>query len=110
MVGNKWLISYPWKQDPKKLPNNEVQARKKLEATERHLSKTPKNAAVYDREMIEMTAPFRSHLTIQREQSWYKRRHFANVQQRCYSQAGPAPATIPLKKHGNQTYVMCQMF
>ena len=55
MVGNKWLIPYPWKQDLKKLPNNEVQARKKLEATERHLLKTREHEALYDREMIEMT-------------------------------------------------------
>ena len=55
MVGNLWLIPYPWKQDPKGLPNNEVQARKKLEETERHLSKSLEHAAMYDKQMMEMT-------------------------------------------------------
>ena len=55
MIGNQWLIPYPWKGDPKELPNNKVQARKKLEATERRLSKTPEHAAAYDRQMMEMT-------------------------------------------------------
>lgn len=38
-VGNQWLIPYPWTRDPKLLPNNEHQALKKLEATERRLKK-----------------------------------------------------------------------
>ena len=54
-IGHQWLIPYPWKRDPKELPNNEVQAKKKLEATERRLSKTPEHAAAYDRQMMEMT-------------------------------------------------------
>ena len=54
-IGHQWLISYLWKRDPKELPNNEVQAKKKLEATERRLSKTPGHAAAYDRQMMEMT-------------------------------------------------------
>ena len=54
-IGHQWLIPYPWKRDPKELPNNEVQAKKKLEATERRLSKTPEHAAAYDRKMMEMT-------------------------------------------------------
>ena len=36
-IGRQWLIPYPWKPDPKELPNNEVQAKKKLEGTERLL-------------------------------------------------------------------------
>ena len=54
-IGNQWLVPYPWKRDPKELPKNEVQAKKKLEATERRLSKTPEHAAAYDRQMMEMT-------------------------------------------------------
>ena len=54
-IGHQWLIPYPWKRDPKELPNNEVQAKKKLEATERRLSRTPEHAAAYDRQMMEMT-------------------------------------------------------
>ena len=34
-MGNQWVIAYPWKADPKLLPNNRSQAIKKLEATER---------------------------------------------------------------------------
>ena len=54
-IGHQWLIPYPWKRDPKELPNNEVQAKKKLEATERRLSRTPEHAAAYDRQIMEMT-------------------------------------------------------
>ena len=53
-IGNQWLIPCPWKQDPKKLPNNEAQARKKLRATERRLLKTPEHAAAYDEQMREI--------------------------------------------------------
>ena len=28
-IGHQWLIPYPWKRDPKELPNNKVQAKKK---------------------------------------------------------------------------------
>ena len=38
-IGRQWPIPYPWKRDPKELPNNEVQANKKIEATEGRLSK-----------------------------------------------------------------------
>ncbi len=38
-VGNKWLVPYPWKKDPKQLPDNRSQAVKRLEATERRLIK-----------------------------------------------------------------------
>ena len=54
-IGNQWLIPYPWKRDPKELPTNEVQAKKKLETTEHRLSKTPEHAAAYDKQMIEMS-------------------------------------------------------
>ena len=54
-IGNQWLVPYPWKRDPKELPDNKVQAKKKLEAIERRLSKTPEHAAAYDKQMVEMT-------------------------------------------------------
>ena len=38
-IGRQWPIPYPWKRDPKELPNNEVQPKKKMEATEGCLSK-----------------------------------------------------------------------
>ena len=53
-LGNQWLIPYPWKRDPRQLPNNKSQAMKKLEATERRLLKNPDHAAAYDRQMVEM--------------------------------------------------------
>lgn len=31
-IGTQWLILYPWKRDPSTLPNNRLQAEKKLEA------------------------------------------------------------------------------
>ena len=53
-VGNRWLVPYPWKKDPKQLPDNRFQAMKKLESTERRLIKHPKHAAAYDKQMTEM--------------------------------------------------------
>ena len=50
-IRRQWPIPYQWKRDPKELPNNEVQAKKKMEAT----VKTPEHAAAYDRQMMEMT-------------------------------------------------------
>ena len=53
-IGYQWLIPYRWKRDPKELPNNEAQAKKKLETTERRLSKTSEHTAAYDRQTMEM--------------------------------------------------------
>ena len=53
-VGTQWLIPYPWKKDPKQLPDNRSQAVKRLESTERRLMKQPEQAAAYDKQMIEM--------------------------------------------------------
>ncbi|XP_067051157.1 uncharacterized protein [Acropora muricata] len=53
-IDNQWLIPYPWKKDPRQLPNNKSQAMKKLEATERRLLKNPDHAAAYDLQMVEM--------------------------------------------------------
>ena len=53
-IDNQWLIFYPWKKDPRQLPNNKSQAMKKLEATERRLLKNPDHAAAYDLQMVEM--------------------------------------------------------
>ena len=40
-VGNQWMIPYPWKKDPNLLPDNKLQALKRLETTERRLQKSP---------------------------------------------------------------------
>ena len=53
-IDNQWLIPYPWKKDPRQLPNNKSQAMKKLEGTERRLLKNPDHAAAYDLQMVEM--------------------------------------------------------
>ena len=71
-IGNQWLVPYPWKRDPKELPKNEVQAKKKLEATERRLSKTPEHAAAYDRQMMEMTEMNFARKLTQKELKTYK--------------------------------------
>ena len=77
MVGNQWLIPYPWKWDPKELPNNKVQARKKLEATDCRLSKTPENAAAFDWQMMEMTEmQFARRLTKQELETRKGRVHY----------------------------------
>ena len=76
-TGHQWLIPYPWKRDPKELPNNEVQAKKKLEATERRLSKTPEHAAAYDRQMMEMTEmQFARKLTKQELETYKEPVHY----------------------------------
>lgn len=48
------MIPYPWKKDPKLLSDNKDQARRRLESTERRLVKNPKQAAAYDKQMLEM--------------------------------------------------------
>ena len=53
-IGSQWLIPYPWKKDPRQLPNNKSEAMKKLEATERRLLRNPDHAAAYDLQMVEM--------------------------------------------------------
>lgn len=52
--GKQWLIPYPWKRDPKMLPDNKRQALKRLEATERQLAKDPEQAKAYTRQIKEM--------------------------------------------------------
>lgn len=53
-MGNQRVIAYPWKADPKLLPNNRSQAIKKLEATERWLQKNPENAEASNQQIQEM--------------------------------------------------------
>ena len=38
-VGNQWMIPYPWKEDPRDLPDNNGQPGRRLESTERRLLK-----------------------------------------------------------------------
>ena len=56
-VGDQWLnMPYPWKRDPKSLPDNRVQAVKRLQATEWHLSKSPEIAKAYQQHIEEMNS------------------------------------------------------
>ena len=71
-IGKQWLIPYPWKQDPNKLPNNEEQAKKKLEATERRLQKNPEHAEAYDKQMKEMSEIKFARKLTQQELKTYK--------------------------------------
>ena len=54
-VGDQWLIPYPWKKDPKLLPDNKGQAIKKLESTEWRLMKNADHAEAYDKQIVEMS-------------------------------------------------------
>ena len=53
-VGKQWTIPYPWEKDPSSLPKNKNQAVKRLESTERRLSKNPDQATAYNNQMVEM--------------------------------------------------------
>ena len=71
-MGNQWMIPYPWKADPKLLPDNRSQAIKKLEATERRLRKNPENAEAYDQQMQEMERMKFSRKLSEKELNEYK--------------------------------------
>ena len=48
------MMKYPWKKDPRCLPNNYSQVLKKLESTERRLMKQSDYADAYDKQVKEM--------------------------------------------------------
>nr|XP_054774804.1 uncharacterized protein LOC129282978 [Lytechinus pictus] len=52
--GNQLQVSYPWKRDPNKLPDNRWLAEKMLEATERRLLKNPDHAKAYQEQMTQL--------------------------------------------------------
>ncbi|XP_077981413.1 uncharacterized protein LOC144436486 [Glandiceps talaboti] len=53
-VGSQWLIPYPWRKDPSLLPDNRIQAEKKLYSTERRLMRHPDHAEAYSSQIKEM--------------------------------------------------------
>ena len=53
-TGIQWVVSCPWKRNPALLPDNNFQAIKKREATERRLMKNSQHAQAYDKQMVEM--------------------------------------------------------
>ena len=71
-VGNRWLVPYPWKKDPKQLPDNRFQAVKRLESTERRLIKHPEHATAYDKQMTEMNDMNYSRKLTEEELNNYK--------------------------------------
>ena len=71
-IGNQWMIPYPWKADPKLLPDNRSQAIKKLEATECRLQKNPENAEAYDQQIQEMEQMNTSRKLSERKLADYK--------------------------------------
>ena len=53
-IGNQWMIPYPWRKDPRSLPDNTNQALKRLELTEPRPSNNPDQAEAYHKQMVEM--------------------------------------------------------
>ena len=53
-IGQQWMIPYPWRKDPKFLPDNRSLALKRLEGTERRLKSNLDQAIAYDEQMTEM--------------------------------------------------------
>ena len=71
LQGKKWIMKYPWKQDPSGLPDNYVQVLKKLESTERRLMKHPDHASSYDMQIKEMEEmKFSRMITEQEKKEW----------------------------------------
>ena len=53
-IGQQWMIPYPWRRDPKFLPDNRSLALKRLEGTERRLKSNLDQAKANDEQMTEM--------------------------------------------------------
>ena len=53
-MGQQWMIPYPWKKDPKFLPDNRSLALKRLEGTERRLKSNLDQAKAYEEQMTNM--------------------------------------------------------
>ena len=53
-IGKRWEMAYPWKVDPRTLPDNRELAVKRLEATERRLKEYPDHANAYQEQMKQM--------------------------------------------------------
>ena len=76
-MGKQWQVSYPWKRDPKDLPDNRWQAEKMLEATERKLRKNPEYAKAYQAQMTEMVElGFARKLSDEEEKEYAGPKHY----------------------------------
>ncbi len=101
-VGNKWLVPYPWKKDPKQLPDNRLQAVKRLEATERRLITNPELAAAYDKQMTEMnTANYSRKLSEEELNSYEGPVHYVSH----HGVLRPEKASTPLRTIFNSSAV-----
>ena len=54
LIGKRWEIAYPWRDDPHTLPDNREQAVKRLEVTERRLKENLDHAKAYQEQMKQM--------------------------------------------------------
>ena len=54
LENKRWTVKYPWKKNPKDLPNNYAQVVKRMESTERRLLSNPDHAKSYNRPIKEM--------------------------------------------------------
>ena len=50
----RWLANYPWVKDPSTLPNNKCVALATLKSTEKRLSRSPSQAALYSQQINDM--------------------------------------------------------
>ena len=71
-VGNQWLIPYPWKKDPKGLPDDKLQGIKRLEATEKRLNANLKHAEAYNHQLKEMNEMKFARKVSEEEMKQYK--------------------------------------
>ena len=72
LIGNRWEMAYPWKTDPKTLPDNREQAVKKMEATEKRLKGNLEHAKAYQEQMEQMEDLGFSRKLTEREINDYK--------------------------------------
>jgi hypothetical protein len=68
---NKWTMKYPWKRDPKELPDNYTHVVRRMESTERRLLSQPDHAESYNSQMKEMEdMTFSRNLTKKEIEEW----------------------------------------
>jgi hypothetical protein len=72
LIGSRWEMAYPWKTDPKTLPDNREQAVKKLEATEKRLKGNLEHTKAYQEQMEQMEDLGFSRKLTEREINDYK--------------------------------------
>ena len=80
LEGNKWIMKYPWKEDPSSLPDNYAQVLKKLESTKQRLLKEPEHAHSYDMQVKEIEdMKFSIKLTMKEKSKWKGPSHYVST-------------------------------